>query len=327
MVGQVRVTRLREEFVSLTRKQLVRGFVATLVMAASLLNGATAATAGPRIIGGLPASTPWTVSFQTVDANGTPTHRCGGAQIAPEWVVTAQHCLAAVQPGIQARFGSLAWKTGGVTATVTDVYGHPGYNGEFKDDIALVRVDPPVDPAVSGGIMYRLGKASKPNSGETALVSGWGTVCDIDITIVECRRAIPDWLQQLELRQVGPQKCRLVNPETGENLFYAKRMNCFVSADGQHRQACFGDSGSPISEQQWIEGQEEDVLVGIVNGDGDSWDLHERLCSTDPQGNPGRMVTTDVAYYADWIFNTIRDAGDASSASLMRSQAQFDLAA
>jgi secreted trypsin-like serine protease len=78
-------------------------------------------------------------------------------------------------------------------------------------------------------------------------------------------------------------------------------MLCMISADGTPRMACFGDSGSPILRQvrgRW-------VVTGVVVGDGDSFNLHEHVCITAPDGSAGKMIDTNASAFLGFILKTI----------------------
>lgn len=250
-------------------------------------------TVAPQVVGGTDATTPWSVSLQSVNADGEGYHECGGVLIAPEWVLSASHCAPYIT-GL-ARVGSLTWDKGGELVPVAEVISHPGDNPEnFRDDIALVRLEHPVTATP-----LALGAAGA--TGSRSLVAGWGTTCDLDINDPECREMTPDHLQQLALSQVDGQECALTDPDTGENLFWDPGMICLVAASGLPSGWCFGDSGSPILERRlgtW-------TIVGIAIADMDSTTAHPNLCSTGPGGTVNHGAATKVGPYISWIRQTM----------------------
>ncbi|MBB5110919.1 trypsin-like serine protease [Micromonospora echinospora] len=120
-------------------------------------SGATAAPAGPQPIigGGTVSSAPWAAA---VFSNGSFT--CSGSVIAPQWVLTARHCVSGT---MSVRVGSVYYASGGVTRTVSASY--------TRYDLALLRLSSTV--STSAVTLAR----SNPPVGSTNTIYGWGMTC------------------------------------------------------------------------------------------------------------------------------------------------------
>ncbi len=143
------------------RKSLVAATLAGAALAAGLAAApAMAASATPNIIGGGTASNiPYGAQIYWTNAGSSNGFECSGTIIAPQWVLTAQHCRN--DPGMYVLVGSL--KLGqGTRATVDRQV--PSPNG----DILLVHLSTAVNTTFS-----KLGSAD-PANGATNQIYGWG---------------------------------------------------------------------------------------------------------------------------------------------------------
>nr|XP_014089859.1 chymotrypsin-2-like [Bactrocera oleae] len=224
-----------------------------------------------RIVGGdevTLGAIPYQVSIQ----NTFGDHVCGGSIVAPEWILTAGHCLDWPKKYLKIVTGTVEWNKPGDEYFVEDVKIHCQFNKPmYHNDIALVRLSKPI-VFDSYTAAVELATSNTMKNGDSVVLSGWGSAKAWGNAVKK--------LNKVSLKYLDYKTCL----KTVKNKkFIGKGHICTSTKDGKG--SCSYDSGGPLVDAN-------NVQIGLVNGG--------QPCAI---GYPDTFAS--VFYYHDWIVNTI----------------------
>ena len=267
----------------------------------NILLGTRLLAVGPRIMGGDPApigAYPWAASLELKFRGRREAHFCGGAFIAPQWVITAAHCVKPDSAGaINVLGGTNTLEAGGALYPVDRVIVHEKYDANTQDyDVALLHLSKAF-PGKTSRLLSAADAERYAKVGGYGIATGWGLTAE--------GTEVSNILRQVTVQIVSNQVCNGLSAYSGA---ITDRMVCAGFSEGG-KDSCQGDSGGPLIVP---DGQGGYFQAGIVSwGEG---------C-----GRPNKFgVYTRVSTIADWVAGKIgAPAAPVASSARLAGRAHF----
>lgn len=291
----------------------VCGLVACSSLALGLVlgqQGLARANDNEMIVGGKVAPEgkfPWQVRIYA--SMNDDKGRCGGTIVAPQWVLTAAHCVVTdptattnVAPVdlVVIGYGSID-RTKTTKVESEKIIVNPDYLAKGANshaDIALIKLKGAIPDVKPIGLADPELNKKLLTSGATVTVTGWGAVWDPEDKNVLAMLSqltagadlgdklnYPLKLHQVEIQVMDNESCKSMLQ--GSNNDIVESSICALQP-GSRKNACYGDSGGPLMASPK---PRTFVQVGIVSRGCGNMDLPN--------------IYTRVSSFSDWIASTM----------------------
>ncbi|XP_062139290.1 serine protease SP24D-like [Drosophila sulfurigaster albostrigata] len=231
---------------------LLQGILSVLLLA--VVGCQAAPSIDGRVVGGVDATQ---AQFpHQISLRNSGSHSCGGSILSRYWVLTAAHCVSnnydngtvVVYPAsnLNIRAGSNDRFSGGDLVQVVEIIVHENY-GNFRNDLALMRVDPPF--IFSENIQPISLPSENTPADADIIISGWGRLT--------YGGDMPRYLQWNTLTSMSLEACEA-------SIFFGYE-NMLCLSHPANNGACSGDSGGPAHYNGELVGVSNFVYRGCGN--------------------------------------------------------------